>query len=441
MNSTHTQDIARKAEEELGDRWDKIGPLDLTRNPLVRYVTTLGTAHARPAGISGAPAGLLDMIGGERSRPLIRSYTKAGYRPMPVALAEISADAERYDLGCHYCGVRATWNDRGEFPSLDVITPDTLTLDYRLDDSRRPSVYRHDLRRMVEGRMQDVTDVYDLTDPDAPVFRTVVGRKDVTLAAHPGGGLTGDNWPGEWRTADGEPRAPIVVYGRPTNLSRLLELVEGTLRVCVGWSWWWAGYRDACYKGRNVRGMVLAGSDSAMDAGGEGDGGTGIATGAEDVLRWVDTDPDKPGEHWQWDAPFDAKAMAESLQTYENGLLSHLGVPVDLTKTGGEPLAQEAEALRQAAMRHYDDLRAGDAEVLRLVAMLANRHGAGSFDETARYAVSYNEEIAEELAAAARPEPPEEDSNGRGIEDGDTDGRGSPGEGGGSPGAADEGGA
>jgi hypothetical protein len=251
----------------------------------------------------------------------------------------------------------------------------------------------------------------------------VIGSRDVTKAAHPGEGLTGQNWPDEWRLADGTPVAPIAVYGKPANLSRLLEIVEGTLRVCVGWSWWWAGYRDACYKGRNVRGMKLAGSDSAMDGEGDGQGEQGMATGAEDVLRWVDDDPEKPGEHWQWDAPFDAQAMAESLSTYENGLLSHLGVPVDLTKTGGEPLAYEVEARRKLAQLHYDDLRAGDADVLRLVAMLANRNGAGAFKEAAKYGLAYNEEIEAELSAPAEepPETPEEDEDAGGNPDGGDD--------------------
>lgn len=364
LNSTHIADVLQKAKDELGTRGEQIGPLDVTRNPAVRFTSTLCTAHVEPAGVTGLDEGLSRLIGDSSSTVARKRYRVLGYSIMPTELRTVSKDAERYLVFCHYVGILCGWSARFRRPTVRVVTPDDLAVEYDADAPGAPIRIKHRCMGLVNGKMEPVVEVYDLSNLDAPAYRVET----------PGGVLvsekTGDAYP--WRFSDGTPYCRIVIYGRAENLARGLEIVEATLRVAVGWSFWWAGFRDACFKGRNVSGMDLAGAGSVTDPSGHGDGSQGAEIGPEDVARWVHTDPDKPGEHWQWDAPFDVQAMASAVTMYETQALSQLGFPVDLTATGGEPIAYEVEAREVAAHAHYDQLRAGDVEVLRILAAITN---------------------------------------------------------------------
>ncbi|MBC8425138.1 hypothetical protein H8E07_13525 [bacterium] len=389
---THGLHVAQKAQDELGERGGTIGPLDLSCNPALRYATTLSTANTIPSAVSGMDRELSTLIGDSSSVSLYEKYQRGGYLPMPTTQRRTSRRLEPFLVFCHYAGVYVGFSEDHELPYMKLITPDALTLDYELDDPTRPSVYRHDVRRRLGSSLIDVTDVYDLRDPAAPRYRVMRGNQDITkqIMGRTYDGL--DQWPEDWLQADGTPAAPIIVYGQADDISRGMELVESSLRVMVGWSWWWAGLRDTCFKGRNVRGMTLDGMDSQLDPDGEGKGHKGIATGAEDVLRWRDDDPDKAGEHWQWDAPFDAEKNGRAISDYESRAISRLGVAIDYSHTGGEPLAHEVAERKAEAHKHYDDLRAGDASVLARVATICNRRLGTSF-ATAGYGVSYDDEI------------------------------------------------
>ncbi len=394
LNSRHIDDLIQKARDELGSRFDKLGPLDLSRNPLVRYVTVLATAYTTPPGVTGLPAEMVTAIGDSSSSPIRARYAAAGYTPMPTAMRSVSRDAERYLIACHYVGVLVAWSDRWRRPTLSVVTPDCLSVTY--DDGPQPVIVRHKVVRQVGGKPVQVEDVYDLTAPTAPTYMVVdAAGKDVTEAA------VGDvGYP--WRYADGTPFCPVIVYGRAQDLSRGVELVEASLRVSIGWSSWWAAIRDTCFKGRNVRGLSVVSLDTLMAADGSGQGGAGMAVGPEDVVRWADDDPEKPGEHWQWDAPFDAEAIGRAIASYEAQALGQLGVPLDLTATGGEPLAHELEARRLAAQLHYDALRAGDADVLRAAAAILNLKSSPETPyptAAGSYGVDYHEEVKEILDA------------------------------------------
>jgi|GEM_PF-1470812 hypothetical protein len=429
LNSEHPMDIAQKAQDELGDRWSKIGPLDFTWNLLVEYVNALATAMAITPGISGAQAGMLASIGDSSSKPLIRKYKTAGYRPMPTDMTTASRDVERYVVACWYCGLYVGWSERLSAPFLEPITPDLLEIVYDPGDPRTIIGYKHCTRRKVGNNLQDVVDFYDLHDLENPAFRVMLGTQDVTKRAL-GATFEGTGYPAEWRWEDGTPFAPISVYGRPENLARLLEIVEATLRVAVGWSWWWAGVRDACDKRKCTKNMRLD-TDSEASADGDGDGDTGIAIGPEDVENWVDTNPNVPGEHWQWDASFQAQEIGDSISRYADRALVQLGFPADAAQSGGEPLKVLIEERNLEAHKHYDAMRAGDVHTLQLVAAISNRKTAGTPKPTSysekreTYGISYNDEMRDELAHAAG----EEDTNGRGNgSDGDGTGDGEAGQ-------------
>lgn len=388
LNSEHLNYIYQKALDELGERAKQIGPLDFTRNPAVRYTQRLCNAHDTRPGITNLQPEMSELIGDFSSQLLKDKYQALKMAPMPTNLSRASSGAEWYLPLCHYAGVYVGWNYRAQKPFMQVITPDNLELHYDNNSGDdEPILIKHNLRRSVKGQILDVYDVYDLRDLEKPSFKVLWGEKDVTLEAL-GNTYEGmSQWPVGWIDAQQKPICPISIYGKPQNLNRGLEIVEGTLRVAVGLSWWWAGYRDACYKGRNVRGLSPVGMDSSLETRSQG-----ISTGPEDVMSWRDDNQDLKGEHWQWDAPFDALNMLEGLDKYESNLLMQMGVPVPLNQTGGEPLAFEMAATEIAAMKHYDDLRSGDAKTLRLLAIRINAELEKSYPEEG-YGIEYSEEM------------------------------------------------
>jgi len=402
LNSTHLQAILQKARDELGSRYNQIGPLDFSRNPAVRLTTTLSTAHAIPAGVTGLTDALALAMGDASSGAVKRKYRKAGYAPMPSALRRASRDLERYLVFCHYCGLKPVYDVRFKRISYVVITPDVLEVETDTESGDLPVRLSYLTTRTINGKRVPAIDIYDLSDLDKPIFRILDAAGKVIEEK------AGLEYP--WFFSDGTPYSDIIVYGQAKDLARGLEIVEGTLRVSVGWSQFWAGFRDSCFKGRNVRGLTTL-QDATENPDGSGHGQEGLAVGPESVVIWFDTNDEKPGEHWQWDSPFDAKQYAEALCLYESNFISQLAVSLDLTSTGGEPLTKALEANTAAAMAHYDAQREGDVMAIRVSAAILNEETRGSLtpsshdDSAGHYGVDYNEELKEELHGE-RTDPP-----------------------------------
>ena len=144
--------------------------------------------------------------------------------------------------------------------------------------------------------------------------------------------------------------------------------MQTTLSVCTLYTHWLSGIRDAGHPQRNVRGLALVGLDSESEG-----GQNGIQTGPETILQWVDVDPDRPGSHWQDSPAADMEAVGRAIRDYELTAMAGLGLPVGFERTGGEPLAYEAQALNSLIAKTFPELRRFDSETLRRVAAMSNR--------------------------------------------------------------------
>jgi len=427
LNEEHGADVYKRARAILGDRRTAgLGPIDLSRNPLRSHVDRLNRAHARPPLVSGLAEGLATLLGDASASTTVDRYTRAGGRPLPTSVIQAATEAHRYRHGVGYAGIEILWSDRARRFALKVVAPDDLTLEYASDDPSEPTVIRHRGTMMVDGEVRDVVAVHDLTDLDAPSFRVMADDEDLT------GRIFGQEYTGDayvWRYADGRPFHRVAVAGDNRHPYKTNPLIEAALNVAVRWTAWGAGTDHASHPQRHVRGMRIPMDTDAST------GEAGVAVGPADIVVWEDTDPERPGTHWQ-DAPaFDPLTTARAIRVYESATLSQLGMPVDLEGTGGEPTARELEQLGEQIAGTYAECRRVDSEILRRVAATANRMPpelipGDDYDETP-YAVLYRDEIDQALAAVSADA--EEDDNGRQRTEG------GPGPGPGQPGGQDPG--
>ena len=398
LDGAHFEDVLDRAKAELGNRATMLGPLDMTRNTLLGYVRRINRAHDTPVPlVDGLSEQLAALLGDQSARTTVDLYGEAGGRPMPSTLISAAREAYKYRLGAGYAGLLIGYSERRKEIYLEVVKPDALHLEYNSHDPMEPTVVRHERVRFVDGRQELAIDVYDLSDLDAPVFRTEINGKDVTEELH-GQTFEGDDY--WWRYSDGTPFHRLVVVGDTRHPYATDPLVQTTLSVCTLYTHWLAGIRDAGHPQRNVRGLALVGLDTEAES-----GQAGVQTGPETILQWVDVDPDRPGSHWQDSPAADMEAVGRAIRDYELTAMSGLGLPVGFEKTGGEPLAYEQAALNSLIAKTYPELRRLDSEVLRRVAAMSNRADLVGVELNEEpYGVLFRGEVSDALGAVDEEE-------------------------------------
>jgi hypothetical protein len=406
LENRHAADVVHEAGRQLGaEGRASLGPIDLTRNPLRDYAHRIGRAYQRPPAVTGLPPQVVTMLGTAAASTLTARYAEIDAVPMPTQVLRELTEALRYRLGAVSAGVlvgetRAGEDRRGPVEGLFIqaIAPCDLHVEYHADDPREPSLIMHRRRRRSgTGDMVDAEDVYDLRDPEAPVFmsRRVAGGeefKDLTMR--------GDAYP--WRRPDGRPYHRIVIQGDPRRPFDTAQLVEGALKTPVLWTWWAGGLRDAGFPQRYVIGLELAGmgSDDGHGAGGGGRGSTGIGVTPQSVLVWRQAHPDVPGQIGQWGPGFDPEVTGRAVRAYEQALLAEYGLPMQIEGTGGDPAELEERRVAERIRGTLDETRRSDAAVLTRCcwALGIEPPGAGS---GAGIGILYLDEIDDALGAAA----------------------------------------
>jgi len=418
LDGKHIQDVYDKLQDELGhQRVKELGPLDMSRNPLEAWTRRIGKAYiATPPMVTGLGAELALAIGDQSAFTTVLKYGQLNARPMPTRMQQVSNRALIYRIGCNYSGVGIGYSPTSRRPFLFAIPPDDLDVIYASDDPLRPTVIRHRLTRQVDGEPKTTVDVYDLTDPDNPWYRTYLnlGGEDITAKIHQRTFEGDDYW---WRYSDGRPFHRIIIGGDPREPYRGVEMVELTLKICMFYTHFGGGIRDAGHPQRNVRGLKLVGEDSQTDPNGDGQGMTGISASQSTVLRWIQIEDDDRGDHWQDNPGADLDTMFRAIQGYEQApAATALGLPLDFSRTGGEPTAQEQAAVEELIAATYPECRGSDGLILRRTAAVMNRAAEDRNEESnipeSGYGVLYRQEVTEALETVnlepTKPPTPEE---------------------------------
>jgi hypothetical protein len=417
LGNRHAEDIMARAEDVFGKgKAARLGPVDMSRNMLLSWCYRYCRTYDRPPLVTGLSEELATVCGDRSASTTVARYQTASGRPMPTTMVQASAEAQRYEQCAGYAGVRLGYSQRSGRLLFEVVTPDDLELEYSGDDPTEPTVVRHRGSRTLDGHVVEVVEVYDLTDLENPRYTVHEWDRDggmfgegavgenITARVHgaPDGvedgsySIEGDDYRAWWSYPDGTPYHPIVVRGHPRNIYQRLQQVEASLVVPARWTNWASGTDLSSHPRTHVRGLAYVGlaSDTSSDAGG--------ADGPEVIHRWENTSPDVPGDHWQDQPAFDPEVIGRAIAAYEAGVLSALDHHVEMSGTGGEPTAREAEAQELAIEATFAESRRFDGELLRRAAAMAMRHAEveGTDFSMGPYGLLYRGEIAEALEAA-----------------------------------------
>lgn len=400
LDNRHLSDVYDRIIAMMPKRGRSLGPIDLSRNSLRTGTDRLNRAHEVPPAVDGLTAEMANLLGDYSSTATIAKYATIGARPMPTTMQMQSRAVGRYRIGATFAGHMIGWSARASKVYTSPIAPDSLRLIYASDDPTEPTVIQHVRTREIGGKVIETTDTYDLTDLDLPRFSSQAGTqgrgRDLTGAVLDGGDVIGNNWPAIWTDADGRPFHRIIISGNPDKPFETMSPIEATLNVAMYWTAWGAGIIDAGHPQRNVRNLMLAAADSDSET-----GEVGVESGPETVIQWTDMFPDKAGEHWQDGPGFDPEANGRAVRSYEVAAMNGLGLPIDYERTGGEPTAQEQEAVNRAVADTYPECRRSDGLVLARCAAMLNRialPNMPTFSEEP-YRVAYREEIHSAIEA------------------------------------------
>jgi hypothetical protein len=412
VRGTFLEDAADAVIALVGtERAKRQVPVSGATNIVRRMLSVTARLYERCA-VSGCPEELA-LLCSDSSFPVwTKKLETIDARPIPTGLVEGGGkgglrDMLQYLQTCGYCGVVIDWSGSAERPFIMVAEPDDLLpsdITYAPDDPLSPVGIRWRRERDVDGEKRIVYDTWDVSNPENPYFRVMLGSEDVTARVPTLRGSLGQlsgagYW---WRYANGRPFIPCVIYGSPSRVMEGISVTEAALDAVAFRTACKSAVIDAGFPTREVQGLTT-GTDADDNA-----EGTNVNPG--DVRVWRNTDETREGKYWQFSAAADPEAMFRTCQAMERDAVTQLGFPIELTATGGEPIAWEVEAQQRAISRWYNICRAGDSILFRRIAAVTNRQLGKSYPESG-YSTMYDAEIVEALAAS-KPEEPQDPAYG-----------------------------
>jgi hypothetical protein len=222
---------------------------------------------------------------------------------------------------------------------------------------------------------------------------------------------SGDAYP--WRYADGTPFVPHVVYHAARTCEMWdpfegVELVEGTLRLGVLYTFYGHCVKNASWPQRYILNARPSGAASALDGTLNPSQQAAIVTDPSTALSLEGIEDAGQPMIGQWQAASDPDKMLESILAYERRIYAMAGLsPADAQRVAGDPrsgfaLAINQENKRADQQRYAPNFRRGDEA-------LAARVGAllGLPAPTEPYRVRY----AFEASPVAVPQSPEAQAN------------------------------
>ena len=353
---------------------------DLSRNTFLLVSQQLNTAYSKP--------------------PDVRLSEDADLSPIVTPrLWPQQVQTGLYVQALNETLVRVDWAywDGATEATYRTVPPDTVVLTADPQQPDRPvRVEEVRPRQRGDGTTAWTWDVWDVSDPAAPIYRIDVVddrgvRHDATAQFSPE--LAG-SYP--YRDTSGAPVLPYVLYHQRVGSSlwawrRGVELVRGTLRLCSLWSHWTDGFNSCAHPQRYA---LDVGSQAGITKNVSGVPVEVIPTDRKSILKFTSTGA-TGGTLSQFSAAMEPRSAAEALKTYEQGLATYAGLnPSDLQVTSAQSgyaivVSREGQRRKQRALE--PSLRMGDQELLSKAARLANAYGSAGLPENPRdYSIQYH---------------------------------------------------
>jgi len=341
---------------------DVLPPVTIERNPLKNLTGQLATLYDVAPTVSTVPPS-------PDLSPLLTGRLKALW---PQLLNMV--------IGLNECAVRVDVLPNGRL-AYRVVTPDYLR--EVVGDEYEPDlpVALRELRLLRRaGRVGWAYEVFDVRDPDAPVFKVIEvngdAEEDATALYYPA--LAPGDYPWRALPVDGEeigrPILPYVLYhlrvnGQLFNPLDGEELVEGTLGIAMKATCSNQGQRDLAFPFRYTMNARLSGVRADKDIGGR------VVLSPLSMAEFEGTNS-QTGSVEQLEVTFDAVKACTALDMQEAALSSFAGLtPADMNvgaASSGAARVISKEGLRRVRLARELTQRMGDQELLSKAASLFN---------------------------------------------------------------------
>lgn len=356
LTGSWKQDLAHRYALEMGKvRADAHGDPDTSSNVFAQICSSLACLYdVEPRVLHGDPVASEVMAG---------ALAKAGW-------AAILQDVQRLAVGIneHLVHVRST----AEGVVLRPVPPDLVQATEDLDRPGRATSVREACLRLdpTTGRQEWTYSVARLVP--GGLLESIQDAQGHDLSIRyglPEGGVL----------HPGRTRLPYVVYharvhGRLWSPFDGSELVEGTLKAGVLWTFFGHAVRTASWPQRYAFNVELPGASTDRD----GDG-VRINEVVADPATVLILQPGEGGGQpliGQWAVGADPTSILDAVSTYERRLAVASGISAsDIVRMSGDPrsgfaLAVSSEGKRSAARKYEPAFRRGDQELLAVVAEL-----------------------------------------------------------------------
>lgn len=317
--------------------------------------------------------------------------------------------------------MRLDWSERKGRVTYRTVDPACIESKAPDDDPTQPNWIRELRWRDSDGEW--AWETWDLRDRANPVFRvelvdrddkmSPVGLRDITDRVVTATGLPG-NWP-YWtadpaKDADAEPIWPWTLYHSKVTHKQYRpyeghELVDGTLTLAAGWTFWMGAMRDGSFVARWMANGVVAGAKNR-----DGEAWAPFNPLAVMMLKSAKTNSTEPIQVGQWSAPVDPEKLGRSLASFAAQLAVHAGMSASDVSVGSAGLSRvsgyaiEVSRAGKSRIERMSRLpmMEGDQQTLANAAKLANAYGGANLptDPDAFEPVYFSQpRTAEELRA------------------------------------------
>ncbi len=367
-----------------------MGELDMSRNPFLSVMSQVSVSYDEPPSIMAEATDVSAMLG-----PFVLGLLQRH----ELFVNGLRESLIRLDIEDGKVTARLVTPDEVAYCSGDTKSPHMLNKVEEVRLRTIPIDAQHaDEKTGIKNTEEWTWEVWDWTDPDAPEFRILsADRKiDRTTVYFP------EIKPGDvpYRDTSGKGIFAYVLYHAETHGGlwdgeKGRELIEGTLRIAVGWTGAHHGFDEASWPQRYGIDVELQGGEIRGDDK-EGTRRSEITVSPTSIVMFQAVNG-KTGTLSQFAPAIDVKEAGNFLSQCERDLAIWAGLaPSDLVSNGdaqsGYSISVSRQGLRRKQAKVQPNLRMGDQLLLATAARLLNEYGTdpeGYPEEPEAYSIVY----------------------------------------------------